>query len=269
MLGDFGKTIRLRRILPIGRRSLVVAFDHALVHGPIPGTENPAAQIEGFIEGGADAILLNQGLVPYFAQIARDRNLPGLILRLDWTTALGTPTIGSQQYQTGVVAAPEDALRNGVDAVITFLIMGTGDAAFEKAEIERVGGLARECERIGMPLIVESLARGPQVTEPRDPKWLMLHTRVAAELGADLIKAEYSGDPHSMRSVVEACPVPILVLGGGRTNSDSEVLQIVDGIVASGAAGVFFGRNIFQAENMGAFMRSMRKRLHVSTEVKA
>src|SRR5262249_40297068 len=155
--------IRLRHILPIGRRSLVVAFDHALVHGPIAGTENPAAQIEGFMEGGADAVLLNHGLVPHFAHIARDRNVPALILRLDWTSALGTPSIASQQYQTGVVAAPEDALRSGADAAITFLIMGTGDAAFEKVEIERVGGLARECERIGMPLIVESLARGPQV----------------------------------------------------------------------------------------------------------
>jgi DhnA family fructose-bisphosphate aldolase class Ia len=159
------------------------------------------------------------------------------------------------------VAHPEDALRAGADAVITFLFVGSGDADFEKKEVQRVGSLARECERVGMPLIVESLARGAAVNNPRELKWLMLHTRMAAELGADVIKTESADDDEAMRNVVSVCPVPILVLGGSRTGSDEDVVKTVRNIMQSGAAGVFFGRNIFQSANMAELLLRMHSAL--------
>lgn len=250
-----GKHIRLRRILRPDRGSLVVAFDHPLVHGPIAGTKQPDAQIARFIEGKADALLLNLGMMRHVAGAATPETLPGLIARLDWTSALGTASkLSSDTFRSVLVASPEDALRAGSDAVITFLIIGSGDPDFEKSEIQRVGKVSRECEQLGLPLIVESLARGPAVHNPRDPEWLMLHTRIAAELGADVIKTEYCGDPKTMRAVVDACPIPILVLGGSRTGSDQEVLDVVDSIMQAGAAGVFFGRNVFQARNIPELM---------------
>ena len=78
--------------------------------------------------------------------------------------------------------------------MLTYLVVGTGDAEFEMKEITRNAEVARECERVGIPLIVESLARGKDVQNPGDPKWLNLHTRMAAELGADAVKTDYSGD---------------------------------------------------------------------------
>jgi len=250
-----GKKIRLRRILRPDRGSLVVAFDHPLVHGPIAGTKQPDTQIARFIEGKADALLLNLGMMRHVAGAATSESLPGLVARLDWTTALGSASkLPTNTFRSVLVGHPEDALRAGADAVITFLIMGSGDPDFEKNEIQRVGKVSRECERLGLPLIVESLARGPAVHNPRDPEWLMLHTRIAAELGADVIKTEYSGDPETMRAVVDACPIPILVLGGSRTGSDHEVLDVVDSITRAGAAGVFFGRNVFQAKNIPELM---------------
>lgn len=254
-----GKANRLRRILKAGRGSLVVAFDHALVLGPIPGTINPSRQIARFIEGGADALLLNLGMMRHVAEAALGENLPGLIARLDWTTALGTASqIPVVAYRSCLVARPEDALRHGADAVIAFLIVGSGDAHFDRSEIQRVGRVSRECEQLGLPLIVESLARGPAVQNPRDPEWLLLHTRVAAELGADVIKTEYTGDRESMHRVIESCPIPVLVLGGSRTGSDAAILNVVAGIMQAGAAGVFFGRNVFQAKNIPGLM----ERLH-------
>jgi DhnA family fructose-bisphosphate aldolase class Ia len=80
---------------------------------------------------------------------------------------------------------------------------------------------------------------------------------VAAELGADVIKTEYSGDPETMRTVIDTCPIPILVLGGTRTGSDDDIVGVTQGIVDSGAAGVFFGRNVFQSENIPALMRRL------------
>jgi len=262
-LSDFGRQIRLRRILRPGRRALVIAFDHALVLGPIPGTLDPAKQILRFVQAKPDAILLNLGSIRYFAEALASEHVPGLIARLDWTTAFSdSAKLSPKSFQTCLVAHPDDALRAGADAVITFLFVGSGDAEFERKEVRRVGRLARECEGAGIPLIVESLARGAQVQNPRDPKWLMLHTRMAAELGADAVKTENAEEVETMRSVVSACPVPVLVLGGTRSGSDEEVQSVVRAIVQSGAAGVFFGRNVFQATDMPGLLQNVRSILN-------
>ena len=261
-MGDFGKQIRLSRILRRDRGTLAVAFDHALILGPIPGTTDPAGQIRRLVEAKADAVLLNLGNIRHFAEALSSGYTPGLIARLDWTTAFSESVTGSPNgFQTCLVAHPEDALRSGADGVITFLFLGSGNADFEKKEVQRVGSLARECERLGMPFIVESLARGALVQNAGNAKWLMLHTRMAAELGADVIKTENAEDGETMRKVVSACPVPILVLGGSRTGSDENVVHTVRHIMHSGAGGVFFGRNIFQSENMPELLRRIHSAL--------
>jgi class I fructose-bisphosphate aldolase len=262
-VSDCGKKIRLSRVLGGCRhRALVVAFDHALVLGPIPGTEDPLGKIRQFAQADVDALLLNLGLIRQFANSATLGPTPALIVRLDWTTVWSaTGQHGSGALHSSLLARPEEALRHGADAVLTYLVVGTGDAEFEMKEITRNAEVARECERVGIPLIVESLARGRDVSNPGDPKWLNLHTRMAAELGADAVKTDYSGDTASMRSVVENCPVPILVLGGSRQASDKDALDVVRDVATAGAAGVFFGRNVFQADNIGAFLEQARAAL--------
>jgi DhnA family fructose-bisphosphate aldolase class Ia len=145
------------------------------------------------------------------------------------------------------------------------MVVGTGDADFESKEIARNAQVARECERAGIPLIVETLARGKNVANPADPKWLSPHTRMAAELGADMIKTDYAGDVELMRSVIATCPIPILVLGGSR---NAAALDVVRGAMAAGAAGVFFGRNVFQSEDMGGFLQQARAILNKTEDRK-
>lgn len=262
-MSDCGKKIRLCRVLGGGEhRALVVAFDHALVLGPIRGTEDPLGQIRRFAEAEVDAVLLNLGLIRQFADTSPKGRLPAIIARIDWTTVwTAISNNGSGELRSCLVARPEDALRHGADAVITYMVVGTGDADFESKEIARTAEVARECERVGIPLIVESLARGKGVENPGDPKWLNLHTRMATELGADAVKTDYAGDPVAMRSVVEGCPIPILVLGGSRQGSDEEALEVVSNAASAGAAGVFFGRNVFQSPNMGQFLKKARAAL--------
>lgn len=256
-MGDFGKQIRLNRILrQPGRGALVVAFDHALVLGPIPGTEDPCRQIGRFVAARADAILLNLGLIARCIDCFPRGATPGLIARIDWTTVWNTPGPGeSGVLRTCQIASPEEALRHGADAVLTYLVIGTGDADFEAKEIARNAQVARECERVGIPLMVETLARGKGVRNPGDPKWLAHHTRIAAELGADVIKTDYTGASDTMRQIVAGCPLPILVLGGSRHEG---ALDVVRGVMQSGAAGVFFGRNVFQSEDMEGFLGKAR-----------
>lgn len=267
-MSDCGKKIRLKRVLGGSkRRALVVAFDHALVLGPIPGTEDPMGKIRQFARADVDALLLNLGFIRQFANSTTLGPIPALIARLDWTTvwsAIGKN--GSGELLSALLARPEEALRQGADAVLTYLVVGTGNTEFEMKEIARNAEVARECERVGIPLIVESLARGKDVHNPGDPKWLNLHTRMAAELGADAIKTDYSGDTASMRSVVEECPIPILVLGGSRQASDEHALDVVRDVAAAGAAGVFFGRNVFQADNISKFIAQARSALDGTPE---
>lgn len=262
-MSDCGKKIRLNRVLGGSKhRALVVAFDHALVLGPIPGTEDPLGKIRQFAQANVDALLLNLGLIRQFANSKIFGPLPSFIARLDWTTVWSAfEENGNGALYSSLVAHPEQALRHGADAVLTYLVVGTGDTEFEMKEITRNAEIARECEQVGIPLIVEALARGKDVQHPGDPKWLNLHTRMAAELGADAVKTDYSGDPASMRSVVEKCPIPILVLGGSRQASDKHALDVVREVAAAGAAGVFFGRNVFQADNMTRFLEQARAAL--------
>jgi len=224
-------------------------------------------KIRQFARADVDALLLNLGLIRQFANSTTLGPIPALIARLDWTTvwsAIGKN--GSGELLSALLARPEEALRQGADAVLTYLVVGTGNTEFEMKEIARNAEVARECERVGIPLIVESLARGKDVHNPGDPKWLNLHTRMAAELGADAIKTDYSGDTASMRSVVEECPIPILVLGGSRQASDEHALDVVRDVAAAGAAGVFFGRNVFQADNISKFIAQARSALDGTPE---
>jgi DhnA family fructose-bisphosphate aldolase class Ia len=258
-LGDCGKKIRLKRVLGGGvHRALIVAFDHALVLGPIPGTERPLEKIRRFSEAKVDAVLLNLGLIRKFADSAPVTSLPTIIARIDWTTVWSAMRKDGKRERSCLIAHPEDALRNGADAVLTYMVVGTGDSDFESKEVARTAEVARECEKLGIPLIVESLARGKSVENPADPKWINLHTRMALELGADAIKTDYTGDPVSMGLIVAGCPIPILVLGGSRHASDESALEVVRGTVMAGAAGVFFGRNVFQAADMNSFLQRAR-----------
>lgn len=259
-MGDCGKKVRLNRVLGgLGHQALVVAFDHALVLGPIAGTQDPMGQIQRFAAAKVDSILLNLGLIRQLLKSSPVGLLPGIIARIDWTTIWSPSAIrGGSELQSVMLARPEDALRQGADAVLTYMVVGTGDAAFESKEIARNAEAARECERVGIPLIVETLARGKDIQNPGDPKWLNLHTRMATELGADAVKTDYTGDPKSMKAVVSECTVPILVLGGSKQGSDEESLQMVREVALAGAAGVFFGRNVFQARDMVSFLDQAR-----------
>ena len=260
-MSDSGKAVRLRRILgKAGHKALVVAFDHALVLGPIAGTEDARGQVARFAACEIDSLLVNLGILRQCLEAMTTGNLPGLIARIDWTSMWKELAEGGTgRLHSCLLARPEEALRSGADAVLTYMVVGTGDVEFEAKEIARTAEAARECERTGIPLIVETLARGKGVENPCDPRWLNLHTRMAVELGADAIKTEYSGDVASMRDVLAKCPVPVLVLGGTRGSSDAKALELVQSVVSAGAAGVFFGRNVFQATNMEALLRSARE----------
>lgn len=125
-VSDFGKRIRLRRFFKsASHKVLAVAFDHGLVLGPITGTVGPAGHAEKIAVSGVDAILLNLELLPRCVKALTQSHSPSLIIRLDCSSAW-TATANGGSLRSELLAQPEDALRNGADAVPMYLFVDAG-----------------------------------------------------------------------------------------------------------------------------------------------
>ncbi len=265
MAADCGKSIRLGRILdPHTQKSVAVAFDHGLSSGPIAGNVKPRQMMAQLVEGGPDAVLVSPGAARLCADFFVGKSAPALILRLDWTNMFRSgDKLGYKEGRTALIGSVEDAVRFGPDAVLTFMFVGYQDPEVEARGIEKNAIVARACEALGIPHIIEPMARGLLASNRRfDATLIRMHVRNAAELGADAIKTDYSGQKETFESVVEGCPVPILIAGGPKTDTVLAGLEMVDGAMQAGAAGVLFGRNIFQAPDPVNMLRAIRAIIH-------
>lgn len=264
-LYNTGKQIRLGRILnPHNHRAAVVAFDHGLHLGVIPGNQHPGQVLEELTEAGADAFLVSPGVARGYSSVFTGRGAPGLILRVDWTNRWRTPEmLGSQEGRGRLIAAVEDAARLGADAVLVYMFIGYDDPDAEARQIEDVASIAQACETAGIVCIIEPMARGLRVgDDPYNDEYIRLEARMACEIGADLLKTDYSGSPETFASVVEASFRPILIAGGPRTETVRQALEMVEGALKAGASGMFIGRNVFQAPNPALMMRTLRALIH-------
>jgi class I fructose-bisphosphate aldolase len=265
MSADCGKKIRLGRILdPHTLKSVAVAFDHGLSSGPIPGCIKPRETMAKLVEGGADAILVSPGIARLCADFFVGKSAPALILRLDWTNMFrAEEKMGYKEGRSSAIGVVEDAARFGADAVLTFMFVGYEDPDVEAREIEKNALIARACESAGIPHIIEPMARGRLAGARRfDGELIRMHVRNAAELGADAIKTDYTGQRETFAPVVEGCPVPILIAGGPKAETFEASLEMVEGAMQAGAAGVLFGRNIFQAPDPVKMLRAIRAIVH-------
>jgi fructose-bisphosphate aldolase/2-amino-3,7-dideoxy-D-threo-hept-6-ulosonate synthase len=113
-----------------------------------------------------------------------------------------------------------------------------------------------------MPLIAMMYPRGPSIKNPHDPEVVALAARAGAELGADIIKTNYTGDPDSFKNVVRGCPVPVIIAGGPKMKSDSDMLETIEGAMGAGAKGVAIGRNVFQHESPTEMTKAIARIVH-------
>ncbi len=102
-------------------------------------------------------------------------------------------------------------------------------------------------------------ARGKNVTDPIDPTNVAMVARIGAELGADIVKCNYTGSPDTFKDIVSGCPVPIVIAGGAKADSDRAVLEMVEGAMKSGCIGLTFGRNVFQHDNPTGIVKAIAK----------
>ena len=261
-MSDSGKSLRLYRILDIRtRKGVIVAFDHGLMLGPIAGLGPPRERLGMFLEGGADAILLSPGMLRASKDLLAGRRA-GIIVRLDWTNMWRDPKLlGFGEGRSCAIGSVEDAVRWGADAVLTYLFIGSVDAASEAEEIRRNAEVNRACERFGVIHIIESMARGSRVERTNSKELVALHTRMAGELGADLIKTDFLDQESDTAEVISTSLIPVLLAGGPKM-AEVSALGLIERSVRAGASGIVFGRNVFQASDPVAFLLAARRAVH-------
>jgi len=244
----YGKNIRLERI--IDRKTgnaVIVPLDHGLSIGPIEGLMDMKTTVGNISEGGATAVLMHKGIVPYGHRVS-GKDL-GLILHLSASTDLG-----ESSNNKVLVATVEEGIKMGADAISIHVNVG---AEGEPQMLADFGMVSRKCTEWGMPLIAMVYPRGPRIKNQYDPQLVAHAARVAAELGADVIKCSYTGDIDSFKEVVKGAIAPVVIAGGPKMDSDKDILSMVRDSLEAGGHGVSIGRNVFQHANSNKMMSAI------------
>lgn len=261
---NLGKQIRLRRIWK-HEKAVIIPYDHGFFSGPQSGIDDPRALTERIARTGADCVLVTPGTLQIIAPVLDDL---GVILRLDggFTKYVSTST----DFRT--ICPVPHAIKLGVDAGIVFTFIGTPQ---EGQSLQRLGLTSTEAEAWGLPLIAEILAPsllnnhfGTTVFGQKRKKADIFEEtlnvcRIAVETGADIIKTRYTGNVDQFREVVRTCGAKVIVAGGPNTNaSDEALLQLTSDCVKAGAAGIIFGRNVWQHPKMEKLIGAMCAIVH-------
>jgi len=221
------------------QRTVIVPLDHGVSIGPVTGLIDMKKTVNQIAEGGANAVLEHKGIIGSgYRGFGKDI---GLILHLSASTNLGPDPNRKVQ-----VASVEEAIMLGADAVSLHVNIGSET---EAEQLATLGRTSKVCKKWGMPLIAMMYPRGPKISDPFDMTTVMHVARVGAELGADIVKTNYTGSIDSFKEVVRGCTVPVVMAGGPKANTDREFCEMVYGSIRAGGAGVAAGRNVFQHEN--------------------
>jgi fructose-bisphosphate aldolase, class I len=256
---------RLNRLFHArSRRCIDIAVDHGFFGEPafLAGIEDMATAVATLVEAGPDAIQLTVGQAPLLqSQPGRDK--PALVLRADVANVYG-PHPPADAFSLVVDDAIGHAVRLDAACVCVNLFDIPAMDALRRQCLENVATLRSACDRAGMPLMVEPLVMKPGEAGYEvdgDSDRIVTLVRQAAELGADLIKADPTDDLSEFSRVVTAARVPVLVRGGGRV-SDDELLRRTQTVLEQGAAGIVYGRNVIQHPDPAGMVGALRAVVH-------
>lgn len=248
-----GKDLRLDKLFSRGENAVIVAIDHGMFDGPIPGMidlKETAAKINPVVDG----VLLSPGMLKSCRQVFAYKGAPMPIVRINWSTVYCFQW-NYQEAVTVAVRTVREAVALGAEIVLISLTLQTGSESRDAANIEIYARLAAEAEHLGIPVIGEFFpTRSDELTPEELHHQVYASCRILSELGADLIKTFYT---HDFKAVTGSTPVPILGLGAERKKTQLEALQLASDEIRDGARGVVFGRNAIQVPNPGAFQAAL------------
>lgn len=259
---------RMHRLFRKGR-CLDVAIDHGVGNEPtfLDGLEDIGAVVDVLVEAGSDAIQLNYGQADLL-QGAGDKTRPALVLRTD----LGN-TYNSTRHREmwAVLQNANDPVLPAVQldaaCVVVNLFMIPDEPGIFRQCVENIARLRADCEKYGMPLMIEPLVMAPLdsgkggYAVDGDTTKIVTLARVARELGADIIKADPTTNPEDFHKVVEVARCPVLVRGGSKEEL-RQVLRKTEVLLRQGAKGVVYGRNIYQHVNPRKIVAALMEMIH-------
>ena len=239
---SWGLKNRLSRIIKNGK-VVMLAVDHGYFQGPTTGLENPKQLLRSLIPN-SDALMITRGLLR--TTINSQSNIP-IVLRVSGGTSI-LKELSNEEITTSI----EEAIRLNASAITSSIFVG---GEYEKQSLVNLSKIVNEGERYGIPVLAVT-AVGKDMN--RDARYLGLACRIAAELGAHVVKTYYC---ENFEQVVNGCPIPI-VIAGGKKVPERDALQLAYNSIKSGAIGVDMGRNIFQSENPIAMIKAVRGVIH-------
>ena len=242
---DWGMKNRLSKIIkPKDGRSVMLAIDHGYFMGPTSGLEQIDKTVNPLLPF-ADTLMLTRGALRNYIDPTVD--IP-IILRVSG----GTSIIGKELLHEGTVVSIEDAIRLNASGIAYSILVG---AEFERDTILGMTQYIDEAERYGIPVLAVTAVGKDMV---RDARYMSLASRMAAELGAHIVKTYYV---KNFEKVIESCPVPV-VIAGGKKQPEDEALKMAYDAIHAGAIGVDMGRNIFQSTNPVGMIKAVNAIVH-------
>ena len=245
---DWGMKNRLAQLIQPDGRALFLPIDHGYFQGPTYRLEDPSKTVKPLLPY-ADAIMLTRGILRSCIDPTRSKPI---ILRVSGGTSMARR---EELDHEGITTSVKEAIRLNASAVSMSIFVGSPK---EHETLLNLANLVNECEEYGIPVMAVT-AVGAEL-EKREARYLALACRIAAELGARVVKTYYCKE--GFEKVVEGCPVPIVIAGGPKVDSELEVFEWVYDALQKGAIGVNLGRNIWQHDYPVAMIRAIRAIIH-------
>jgi 3-hydroxy-5-phosphonooxypentane-2,4-dione thiolase len=250
---DWGMQNRISRIIGNDAgRCVMLAVDHGYFLGPTERLEIPRETIKPILPF-ADSLMLTRGVLR--TSVDPNTTVP-IVLRVSG----GASILGEDLSNETITTSIEDAIRLNVSCLAISVFVG---GKYEHRTLSNLAKLVNEGEKYGIPILAVTAVGRDMV---RDARYLGLACRVAAELGAHIVKTYYCED---FEKVVEGCPVPVIIAGGKKLSIEKDVLRLTFNAVKSGATGVDMGRNIWQSEYPVAMIQAIRSVVHEGFDVES
>jgi putative autoinducer-2 (AI-2) aldolase len=249
---DWGMKNRLSQLMPKGK-CFFMPIDHGYFQGPTRNLERPGETIKPLLPY-VDALFCTRGVLR--AAIDPISSKP-IVLRVSGCTSMVGEDLANEELTTSV----EEIIRLNAAAVGLSVFIGSH---YEKETLKNLATLVNACEEYGIPVMAVT-AVGREM-EKREARYLALSCRIAAELGARVVKTYWC--EKDFDKVVNGCPVPVIMAGGPKCETELEVLEFVADGIKKGAAGINLGRNVWQSAHPVAIAKALRAIVHDNASVK-
>jgi putative autoinducer-2 (AI-2) aldolase len=244
---EWGMKNRLSRLIQKDGKALFLPIDHGYFQGPTHGLEHPGETIKPIVQY-ADGLMLTRGVLRNCIDPALEKPV---IMRVSGAVSV----VGEDLANESVVTSIQEILRLNASAVSMSVFVGS---KYENKSLTNFAKLVDDCEDYGVP-VMAVCAVGKEL-EKREARYLALAARITAEVGARVVKTYYCKE--HFEKVVDGCPVPIVIAGGPKTETQREVFDFVYDGIQKGAIGVNLGRNIWQTEHPVGAIRAIRAIIH-------